>query len=257
MKKPDISQWFKSAKTVMVKHQPEILTGFGIAGMITTTILAVKATPKALRSIEERKEEMETEKLPGVEIVKTTWKCYIPATVTGALSIACLISASKVNLKRRTALAAAYKLSETAFTEYKEKVVETIGEKKEKSVQDEVAKSRIEKEPISKNEVFVTGKGETLCWDYLSGRYFKSDIEQIRKVENILNKRMLSTDYISLNEFYGEVGLGVTKLGYELGWRLEDGLIEIYFSSQIAEDGTPCIVVEFENPPKYDYNKII
>ena len=34
------------------KHSPEILTGIGIAGMISATVMAVKATPKALKNIE-------------------------------------------------------------------------------------------------------------------------------------------------------------------------------------------------------------
>ena len=37
------------------KNSPAILTGLGIAGGITTTVLAVKATPKALKLIEESK----------------------------------------------------------------------------------------------------------------------------------------------------------------------------------------------------------
>ena len=80
MNKPNITSLFNDVKMAVSKHSLEILTGLGIAGMITTTILAVKATPKAIKLIEDRKDELDinsTEKLPPVEVVKTTWKCFI------------------------------------------------------------------------------------------------------------------------------------------------------------------------------------
>lgn len=260
MTKHGISQFIRSAQITLSKHSPEILTGIGIAGMITTTILAVKATPKAIKLIDElniHDEETDTVLVPTkTEVVKACWKCYIPAAVTGVTSIACLIGASSVNAKRNAALATAYSLSETALMDYKNKVVETIGEKKEQVVRDKVAKDKIDKDPVSKSEVFITEKGNTLCYDTISSRYFKSDIEKIKKAENELNKILLRDMYISLNEFYDEIGLSHTKLGDELGWNMDDGLLDINFSSQIAEDGTPCLVVDYAVVPKYNYYKL-
>ncbi len=63
------------------------------------------------------------------DIIKTAWPCYIPAAV-GAISVFCLIGASSTNLRRNAALATAYTLSESTLKEYQEKVVETIGEKR-------------------------------------------------------------------------------------------------------------------------------
>lgn len=256
MKKPNLSQLIKNAQATLGKHSPEILTGLGIAGMITTTVLAVKATPKALDLIEEKKYEEDKDRLTPVEAVKATWKCYIPAAITCTSSVACLIFANTVYAKRTTALATAYKLSEAAITEYREKVIETIGEKKEKEVRDKVDRDKIEKNPVSKTEVIITEKGNTLCYDAISGRYFKSDIEQIKKIENILNRRMMSDMYVSLNEFYDELGLEHTAIGTELGWNIDRGLIDVNFSSQIADDGTPCIVVNYSIAPKYGYSDL-
>lgn len=250
-----ITRFIKSAQAVLSKHSPEILTGIGIAGMITTTVLAVKATPKAIKLIEAKKEEEHVDKLTHVETVKATWKCYIPAVVTCVTSVACLIGASSVNAKRNAALLTAYNLSTTALSEYKEKVVETIGEEKEKTVRDAIAKDRINKTPVSKSEVVVTPKGNTLCYESTSGRYFKSDIEQIKKSVNEINRRMLSDMYISLNEFYDELGLDHTSIGEELGWHIDDGYIELDFSSLLADDGTPCLAVDYITPPRYNYTK--
>lgn len=257
MKKSNITNFIKSAQFALSKHSPEILTGLGIAGMITTTILAVKATPKALREIEEFEECIlcDHEKIKPIDAVKITWKYYIPAAVTGTVSIACLIGASSVNVRRNTALATAYKLSETALSEYKEKVVETIGEKKEKAVKNAIAKEHIEKNPVKQNEIVITGKGDTLCYDSLFGRYFKSDMDTLKKIENDLNRRMRNDNYISLNEFYYEIGLDSVTAGNLLGWNIDKGYIDLDFSSQLAADGTPCLVISFGTPPAYDYDR--
>lgn len=253
MNKKTIPTALRNLKNAARKHSPEILTGIGIAGMITTTIMAVRATPKALILIDEKKEELETEKLPPKELILTTWKCYIPATAIGTVSVLCLIGASSVNMRRRAALATAYTLSESALKEYQEKVVETIGEKKEQSIRDAVAKDKIDKNPASNCEVFITEQGNTLCFDAVSGRYFKSDIDKIKKAENELNRRMRDEMYISLNEFYYEIGLDGISIGGELGWNIDNGYIELQFSSQLADDGTPCLVLGYLVEPRYDY----
>ena len=255
--KKEITKSFLSLKTAIKKHSPEILTGIGIAGMITTTVMAVRATPKALILIEERKEEIGAEKLEAMDMVKTTWACYIPAAITGTLSVACLIGASSVNARRNAALATAYTLSESALKDYQGKVIEMFGEKKNEAVKDAVAKDKVEKNPIVTREVIITEKGNTLCYDAISGRYFKSDIEKIKKAECELNRQMLDDMYVSLNDFYYEIGLDSVKLGDELGWNVDSGYIDLSFSSQLASDGTPCLVIDYSVAPRYDYRNLL
>lgn len=133
------------------RRAPEVLTGVGIAGMMTTTVLAVKATPEAIRRIEARKKAEHHQKLTAVQTVQTAWKCYIPAGVTGVVSVTCLIGASVTNGRRNAALATAASLAETSLREYRSKVVETIGEKKEEAILDAVDRERMEKNPPSLN----------------------------------------------------------------------------------------------------------
>jgi hypothetical protein len=250
----------RNLKTSLARHSPEILIGIGITGMLTTTVLAVKATPKALRLIEEKKAELDVETLAPVEAVKTTWKCYIPAAVTGAVSVACLIGSHSVHARRNAALAAAYKLSETAFTEYRGKVVETIGEKKERTVRDRVSESQVKNTPVATSNVIVTGKGKTLFFEPLSSRYFYSDLEKIKRAENKLNKEIICDAFdhgVTVNDFYSEIGLPHTKTGDNLGWKI-GYLIDIYPSAQMVDEGEehegePCVVLNFTNPPRYEF----
>ena len=260
MNKQTLSKFARDVRMSLARHSPEILIGIGITGMLTTTVLAVKATPKALRLMEEKKEELEVETLTPVETVKTTWKCYAPAAITGAVSIACLVGSHSVNARRNAALATAYKLSETAFTEYRDKVVETIGEKKEKAVRDKISEEQIKNNPVSKAGVIVTGKGQTLCFDPLSSRYFYSSIEKLNRAANKLNHEINVNPFdtgVTVNDFYSEIGLSCTSTGDGLGWNLHTGLIEIYPSAQMVgegeeHEGEPCIVLNFTNPPQYD-----
>lgn len=251
MTKQSIVEALKSVQKSMKKHSPEILTGIGIAGMIATTITAVRATPKAMQLIDAR-EIKEDRRLNNKEIVATTWKCYIPAAVTGVLSTACLIGASSANLRRNTALATAYSISETALKEYKEKAIEVVGEKKEQAIRDAVAKDQLEKAEVKERKFIPTGKGETNCFDPLTNTCFKSDMETLRKAENTLNKQMRDDLVITVNDFLQEIGLDPcdSSVGENLGWDIDKGYIDLDFSSQLV-DGVPYLVVGHHNPPRY------
>ena len=258
-----IADIVKSTKGYMKKHSPEILTGIGVTGMITTTVLAVKATPKAMELIEYKKDElskeygMRVEELSYKEIVMVAWKPYIPAVLTGIASISCIIGASAVNAKRNAALATAYSISERALVRYRDKVIDTIGEKKEKEIREKVSQDQVDKNPVSQSQVFITQKGNTLCRDEISGRYFRSDLDHIRKSVNELNRDMTFQDYISLDEFYSKLGLEPTKNSAYLGWNLQDGLIELHFDTCLAENDEPCIVIDYNIAPKYDFDKMV
>lgn len=259
MDKKTVSTFFKNIGKGVSKHSPEILIGIGITGMITTTVLAVKATPKALDLIEEAKEKKDDkEEFTKMDFVKVGWKPYIPAAVTGVFSIACVVGASSVHAKRNAALASAYQISTTALRDYREKVVETIGEKKEHAIRDKVAKEKMEKNPSSSSTIIVTGGGNTLFYDSHSDRYFRSDIDKIKRAINDLNHRMTfgGEMYISLNDFYDEVGLKHTDTGDVVGWRPDKGLIDIRFGTQLSDNDEPCIVIDHLMPPDYDYNKL-
>ena len=260
MGKLNLSRIISQTKKIIFDRSPEILTGIGIAGMITTTILAVKATPKAIKLIE--KDSMENHDgdpnaYSKKEAIKSCWKCYIPSAISGVASVACLIGASSVNLRRNTALATAYKLSEAALSEYKDKVIETVGEHKETVIRDKVSEEKIKNNPVSKNNIIVTNDGDTLCFDPMSSRYFYSTIDKIQKAENELNSNILNgmLGYASLNDFYDELNLDRTEIGDLVGWNSENRL-KIRISAQVADNGKPSIVIDYVVRPYPNYDKL-
>lgn len=235
------------------RYSPELLTGVGIAGLVITTIMAVKATPKALKLIEKKKQETETEELAPIETVKATWKCYVPSVITGLTSIICIVGANSLNTRRKTALAAAYTISEAALTEYKDKVTQTIGEKKERELREAIIQDKIDNTPVENAKVIVTGKGTTRCFDVFTGRYFDSNIDLIRSAINDLNEQMLNEGTVTLNDFYYLIGLENIRIGDDIGWNAKKGQVRIDFSSHLSSDKTPCLALDFSIEPVYDY----
>ena len=246
----DIKKIRDNVVNTISDKSPEILIGFGLAGMLTSTVLAVKATPKALDIL-----EREDRELSKVDKVKLTWKCYAPAAIGYCVSAACIIGANSVNAKRNAVLAGAYKLSETALLEYRDKVTEVLGEEKEKEIRDSIAEDRVNKAE-RKGEVIIAGKGDTLCYDMHSGRYFKSNMDEIKRKLNEINYKLMQDNILSVNDFYDQIGLDPISTGYDFGWLVDDGLIRLYFTSTLTEDGQPCLAVHFDNMPRMGYDRL-
>lgn len=249
-----LSNMFKNISNGLSDNMPYILAGMGVVGMGTAVGLGIRSTEKALTLIEAKKKELNVEKLDVKETVKTTWKCYVPTASMFVLGAGCVVLSTRESAKRCAAWSTAYQLSEKALLEYQNKVVETIGDKKEKAIKEAVVADKVKEHPLNTSEVIITGTGETLCYESVSGRYFKSDINRIKQIVNELNERLLRENYISLNEFFYELGLKPTKIGNDLGWSSSKGLIEVTFASCLSEDGVPCLAVDYRVAPKYGYS---
>lgn len=246
MKGLNMGMLMKDATKFMQKNSPAILTGIGITGVISAVVMAAKATPEAEELIEIAEEEKEAP-LTKAEAVKAVWRCYIPTVAVASASVACFVGAQSINARRNVALATLYTMTNDSFRNYREAVVEKIGEVKEEDVKNIVSKKELEKNPVDSNEVIVTS-GDTLCYDPWSGRYFKSSLEKIRGAVNDVNAEINRDLYVSLNDLYFMLGLPTIKMGDCVGWNTDHPL-SVYFSSQIAENDSPCIVLNFHTEP--------
>lgn len=269
-----ITNLLLSTRKFIGKHSPEILTGMGLAGLLSSTVLAVKATPKALMLMEDEIERKNRQilkeattndmsecqhitQLKPLELIKTCWKPYIPAIGMSIVGTSCIIGASAIHYNRNAALATVYALSERTLANYRNKVVETLGENKEREIREKIAQDKVNDNKISNQSIIITSKGNTLCMDSFSGRLFRSDIDHIKKAINKINRDLVYDHYVSLNTVYGEIGLDNVKDGGLLGWNLDNGLIEPSFSACLTEDGEPCVVIDFYMSPKYDFDKLM
>jgi len=244
-------------KTAAIKKSPAILIGFGIAGFFGSMVLVGRAAPEAAEKIEEKKKELKKEKLTPIETVQTVWTCYIPAAVLSGISMGMILGGYQIDARRNAVLAAAYGMTETAFKEYREKTLETIGEKKEKEIQDQIAKDHVEKNPVSQQNVIYTGRGNHLCYETLTGRYFYSNIEKVKSAVINLGKRIFSEMYISQNEYYQELGLPSVKQGDDIGWNNAYSIVDdVTYSSQLTDIGEPCLVIDYLIGPSYEFKDL-
>lgn len=250
---------FKVVKQATSDHLPEILMGFGIASMIVSTVEAVNSTKDAIEAIDERKDELNigtAEKLPVKETIKVAGKYYIPSGIAAVVGIGCLIGSNSVHAKRYSALMAAYALSDSTLQEYQKKVVDMLGEDKEKEIQSKINDDALRCTTADPETVTNTGKGTDLFFDKLTSRYFLSNRNAIIEATNNLNWEMTrgGFGYVSLNEFYDSIGLeSADPLGDTLGWNADKGLIEPQFDSKLDQHGHPCVVLYFATPPKYGF----
>jgi hypothetical protein len=245
---------------VVQRNSNSILTAVGVAGTISTAILTGRASFKAALVID-RASKQQFSKFQDEEIVLSTrdkaklvWTLYIPPVGVGFLTVSSIIMGNRIAGKEAAALAAAYSLSERAFSEYREKVIEKIGESKEVDIRDSVAQARVNKNPVNTREVILAGTGESLCYDMLSGRYFQSSVEAIKKAENAVNFEIVNFMACSLSKFYDEIGLPPTTMSDILGFNL-DNRCEVSFSTTMSTDDRPCIAIDFHYVPVQRYNK--
>ena len=257
MKTQSVTNFIKSIQNGVVKHSPELLMGLGIGGMFATTIMAVKATPKALKQIESAKQE-KGEDLTKTETVKAAWKPYIPAAVTGVASMGCLLGANSIHTRRNAALVTAYQISTTALNEYKDKVVETVGEATAKEIRDKVVEEK--KENITKNHptYIIAMDDDVLMYEPLSNQEFKSTTNKVEKAAIEMNKYLTTghSHSIALNEFLTELGLkkAPASVGEELGW-YAGYTIDITFDVEMNDSGKPRLRIEYLVPPIRGYNE--
>lgn len=252
-----ISTLAETARSVISKNSTTILAAVAVAGVVGTTTLAIRATPRAMDAIFAASvncSDGEFGPVTKVEKLKIAWKFYIPTAVMGTATIACIIGGNTISTRRTAALASAYTLADTAIKEYQSKVVEIVGENKETKIRDAIAQDHLDANPVGQSAIYIASGGEMLCYDTVSGRYFKSDIETLRRAENDLNRRLINSSFISLNEMYREIGLDEVKLGDNMGW-IPDNVIDFRFSSRLAENNTPCIVLDYHIDPKLDWRQ--
>ena len=231
------------------EYSPAILSGCAVAGVIGTGILAAKASPVAQDILSREKYERKEDRLPISDTVKLTWKCYAPAVIMGTATIACIVASTSQSSARNAALASAYGLASASLKEYKDAVIETVGEKKAQEVHDKVAERKLERAEYREQDVIPTDKGNTLCFDRISGRYFYSDIEYINRTMLDLNRTLIADDWVDLNWLYDRLGLESINLGDQLGWSSEQQP-ELSPSSRLAPNtDIPCYVVDFTVDP--------
>lgn len=235
------------------RNSSTILTCIGAAGVVSTTVLAIKSTPKALMLLEEAKQE-KGEELTKTEIVKVTAPVYIPTVVIGVSTLACIFGANILNKRQQAALTSAYALVSSSYKKYKNKVEELYGEDIEKEVISEIAKDEY------KDTDITVRNDEELFYDAFSGRYFTSTKFKVQQAEYYLNRDLTMRDYAYLNEFYEYLDIDPIDSGWKIGWSVGSCLaaywqpwIDFNHHKTTMDDGLECTIITMFQEPFADF----
>lgn len=236
------------------KNASTILTYIGSAGVIATSVMAVKVTPKALTLLENAKTE-KGEELTKTEKIKVAGPAYIPAVLIGASTIACIFGANILNQRQQAALMSAYALLDNSYKDYKKKIKELYDNDVENTVRNEITKDKYNE------DTYPVENAMQLFYDEFSQRYFESTTENVIHAEYEVN-RMLAIEYsVYLNDFYVLLGIDRVDYGDYLGWSM-DKIVEIQRNSWIdfrhqkviMEDGMECTIISmYTEPTLYMY----
>ena len=234
-----------------------ILTVLGGVGVVATSVMAVKATPKAMRLIEEAKEEKGDE-LTKWEVVQVAGPAYIPAALVGIGTVTCIFGAHMVNKRTQAALMSAYALLDQTHKEYKKKVTDIYGTEADQKVRTEIAKDHYDEEEFE--DEYEEDDGKILFYDQFSRRYFRSTMEDVLKAEYNTNRQLAVNTGVYLNEFYEFLDLAPITAGQELGW--STGILESHYWANWIEfdhekfetdDGLEGYIIQMRYEPVIDF----
>lgn len=254
------------------KMAPEIFLAIGIGLGIGAAVSLSRTQIRAREIKEEMKEDLDTvqeivnssqdytkEEIKQdltdiyVDTGKEYIKLYAPSVIMGAASITFILASHGIIKGRNAALMAAYKGLEEAYSRYRERVREELGDSKDSHFRFGDVKNK--KGVINSDMVLVDGKevpqrdpnkhlvSDYHVWITKDHMQFKNDyslnIFWIQTAQNWLNDQLNIRGHVFLNEAYDALHLPRTKAGAVVGWLKEgpgDGFID-FGLTQWMNDG--------------------
>ena len=245
----NMNRLLNESRLFVRRNGSTILTCIGGIGVAATSIMAVKATPKALRLLEDA-EEIKGDKLTNIEKVRVAGPVYIPTVLVGVSTVACIFGANILNKRSQASLMSAYALLDSSYKEYKSKTIELYGEEAGTRIREEIAKDKYagDGKPSDNDNV--------LFFDEFSGRYFNAPMADVMKAEYDINRKLTTWGGVYLNEFYELVGLPTTDYGDHLGWSAA-GLYDTCWEQWLGfhhekfmlDDGLEGYIITFTQEP--------
>ena len=205
---------FKTIQKALQRNASTILIWTGIFGFGVSCVATAKAYTECKELVKKKKEELKVDKLPVKEVVKTCWKPCVLPLLTFSTSTICVLGSRNIILKEKAALAALYKASETALTEFKNETKKIAGEETFKKIEQEAVKNQ-----ASNNQNFKETSNEVildkpLFYDPYKDKYFRSTVTDIQDVFHDIHDRMTDRnsfeDEVSYADLYYELYNGST-----------------------------------------------
>lgn len=251
----NFKELLKTAERATISNSPGILTALAVTGTLTTAYFSGRAGFRVGLDVNAAHYEAGDDRalIDSKFLFQTYWKEFIPAASATALAVAAAIAANKIGSGRTAAVATAFMTTERAFSEYRDRVVQTMGDKPERAMRNELSAERIAKTP-GYNLIVVSGN-ESVCYDEYSGRYFRSTYEAIMKAQNEINYQINNFFYASLSDFYNKIGVPTTDSSDIVGWNA-DKQLEIRIDAIMSPESKPVLSIDFSVQPIHDYHRV-
>lgn len=229
---------------------PYILTTSAVVGVAITAMFAAKGALRA-QEILIRNDECNAAFKRKVEL---TWKEFVPALSSAAVTGACIIGLHGILGKRIASIAAATTAVESQLNKLKTAVKDVATPQLREEIQNAAARpaAREMDRPLVADDL---AEGSQLCFEAYSGRYFIASMEDVRGAVNDVNAQINNNFYASLNDLYDALGLERLRYGDDVGWNT-DNLIEPCFSADLTADGQPYIVLDYQKAPSHVYDRL-
>ena len=248
-----------------MEHAPTVLTISAIGGVGATAFLSGRAAIRVMDikvGLEYQSETKPTRK----EYVKATWKEFVPPILMGGATIACIVFAHKIHMRRQAAIMAAYSILSDKYQDYRHEVIQEIGENKENRIRDTVAQNMVNNTYTGMN-VIQTRFGNILFVDSWSQRYFYSSYEAVHKAAIKVTDIAQAGMCASLNDFYDALEIPTTEHGDCIGWNITqvsddtgDPVIRIT-TDRVCKTPTPealpAVVLDYIVEPILDFDRMI
>lgn len=252
-----VKAFFNRLGQAVKRESPIILAVVSTVGIVATTVLAVRATPKAIQKLEEAKNE-KGEELTLIETFVTAAPSYTWAALTGFSTIVCVLGSGILNRKKQASLVGAYALLGKSYREYRDAAKRVYGEDSDEKIKAEMAKPPyISADGQSWSEELDQKGEKSLFYDLYSQRYFESTIGAVINAECHVNRNLMLRGYVPLNEYYEFLGIEGVEFGSDFGWEFdrltESGFLWLDFDNTLStmDDGLECCIVSsaFEPHP--------
>lgn len=216
-----------------------------VGGLGATVYLTVQATRRFDHAVECAEWDHDGP-LTLKEKLDIGWREFVPPAISVAAVVGLVAAGHYAGTRDIRAVMHALRITTDDFDALRKAAKGVVSPKKWEEIREKAVEVKGQEPYIGL--AYPTGKGEHLFYEEYSGRYFKSDIESVRKACNDFNAYVINHNYASLNHLYSLLGIPAIGIGDDLGWTT-DQLLEPIFSSKIAEDQSPCLVLSQENAP--------
>lgn len=185
------------------KNAPLILSITASAGVIVTAILSAKSGQK----VEKLKN---SDNIDGKDVYKETVISYIPAGISAAITICCIVSAHMLNKKQQANLAAMVITATEGYRQYRRKNIEINGEEADDKViealQSENAGMQLSGGLIHDDALPADTGEDILVWTECTG-FVNTTVANLVMAEHHIDRLLVTNEIATLKDFFTFLGI--------------------------------------------------